>query len=1453
MDPSGLPSPFFLSFLKEFEPPFLVCLNDIQLRNSDVAWQNFMRAMNSSDTRVLGINGPRGEAMLASKDIYEAHNWSFPECPKNSDHVEFQLRRFNVKQSETRLIIIAPYFAYEPTERKNPTKAVAAARAATMVPGNVVFMVGDMNLGRYHKAGYAQSLMGAGFTRIETPITGKPVPLKKGGFGGGRAQAIWSTHPELVDPELVRVLPNFDMLSDHHRPVVFEIPGFTKFVPPPRLDMKSGMRIVKNPSMYQKATREVQPGPGALANLYAVMFANTVVQPRAASKHKARPNAKDVADTIILPTRNELRKKLEKGKQRLIQMDVARTKKIFAAAYRNETLLKNLVFPKRHDERTMVPDANERMARVLTKRSWVVSPVRLHDYFGNFEGMYSSVSKDLKTALTAKYTASELHRNLRSLGLWKTYTDFEGRALHLFDMCTLGILADSFDERARGIDVEAMVRQIIGLPTGKKHFETEIDNILRKENRPIGLSAVIDALYYICQNARLAPIVAAVAPENMHGFIRGREGHDMIFEIFFAIELANMSQLKIYVVQGDIEKHFDQLPHDGISHLDKLLGLAEPFFATIVGKIRRTVNEIRVQPGEPGRATQFAGGSQGDQRVPSISALLLAPLALALKNNVAGSIPQDRYTEIKRLIRIVVNFADDWVFASDSLPDAMGRFHMAAEMCEFLGMNLKLVAVACNHHAVNPYIPNHVDYGGERFVIKAALRILGTCIHLRPHSACAKTKCKACDKQSESRICTECLPKAIRNLGSLPLPILDKAEIGNQRILASLIYGAYTCEAQQLIWENAATEIRYQIYGYGYGGYKVVSSLPALSGGIGMKSSREHLAIETANILERVMCRNGAAKEIVMAVRRHPRNADWPEPFARALMGTAETPVLKFDLHSTLRKDPQDRRSQDAPCQIEIMRIFVDPESVIMAVIGRSLTGTIRYYHEFEKRNPQHKIWKEEHLVRAQIRILARIVEKESSLSRRVVIKALPPNIAVVVSVFKLNNKRHYAKDRAYTSVLERTEIVSLTDDTSPPDAFPPAHETDHSVPELYPVSALSRGTPFVTTSLNYESLNTLRIHAEEQYRDCKQILEIIPREHHIDHENSACAAGVRRGVHYESFLKTSEANTHLRLVTGALLKTPVLAEEDTMPGTEPRPGEIKWGEKCKAQLKSSPEHPDMKGECGHPLTLAHIISHISEIEFDAVTNEVNKFSKFGHLNFPYIKRDYMAFGFMPKGLYKTVPLEKQKEFRKHMLKTSTTFARISQRQFLLCQQRQILDDTTPDYVIETGASISLNYEYLARADAAQLPGKNPGEPCTIGLGGHIIRISTGEEVKRFVVRRQIPTENSTLAEHFAHLVLSKMTASCGYNDTCFGSDNNAVPKQSEGNWKVNCEKIRIIRGVTATIKAGLPRHAEAWFPREENVRADELSKLALNGKEWFEPGWVEELDELLQELMEVT
>ena len=319
--------------------PFLIFLNDVQLQKTDVTWQHFCSVMQSSPARVLGINGPRGEALLVSNDVYAANTFIFPECPRDSDHVEFHLRKYNTKNAETRLVIVAPYFAFEPSERRNPDKAVAAARAAKMNPTNVVFFVGDMNLDRYHKSGYAQSLISAGFLRIETPITGKPVPLKRGGLGGGRAQAIWTTDPDLVTD--VRVLEGFDMLSDHHRPLTFTVPGHITVPVIAHLNTKNKMRRVTNPSMYQKATREVQRGQNALAMLQAVMFANTELVCNVPTRHKARLNKKDAADAAktkeatVAPSKKELRRRLENGRARLVQMEAERNKKIFAAACEN--------------------------------------------------------------------------------------------------------------------------------------------------------------------------------------------------------------------------------------------------------------------------------------------------------------------------------------------------------------------------------------------------------------------------------------------------------------------------------------------------------------------------------------------------------------------------------------------------------------------------------------------------------------------------------------------------------------------------------------------------------------------------------------------------------------------------------------------------------------------------------------------------------------------------------------------------------------------------------------------------------------------------------------------------------------------------------------------------------------------------------------------------------------
>ena len=300
-----------------------------------------------------------------------------------------------------------------------------------------------------------------------------------------------------------------------------------------KLDMRSRMRRVTEPMIYQKAVSSISRGPDAYAQLKMQMYLHTQLNPTAYSGHKGQKNSFDLKQLANPPTTAELRKRLEKGRAQLVTLEVEKNKRIFAAAYKNEPYLKKLLFPQRSDERTITKDANIEFMHALIEYSWKVSPVELDAYFENYADTYASVTQRFKNALLANYTAEELHLRLKKLGKHKTYADYEGRAVHLFDMGALGIVADSFNERTKNSDPETMIRQVTGIATGKSHKETENRKILHRENRPIGLAEVLDALFFICQNARISPIVAELTPKCMHGFIPGREGHDMIAELFF--------------------------------------------------------------------------------------------------------------------------------------------------------------------------------------------------------------------------------------------------------------------------------------------------------------------------------------------------------------------------------------------------------------------------------------------------------------------------------------------------------------------------------------------------------------------------------------------------------------------------------------------------------------------------------------------------------------------------------------------------------------------------------------------------------------------------------------------------------------------------------------------------------------------------------------------------------
>ena len=65
--------------------------------------------------------------------------------------------------------------------------------------------------------------------------------------------------------------------------------------------------------------------------------------------------------------------------------------------------------------------------------------------------------------------------------------------------------------------------------------------------------------------------------------------------------------------------------------------------------------------------------------------------------------------------RSVDNFADDWTFTSDDIKDNIGRFVWARKLLRSIGMDYKLVAVACNDRARMLY---KYGYNPEEYIDK---------------------------------------------------------------------------------------------------------------------------------------------------------------------------------------------------------------------------------------------------------------------------------------------------------------------------------------------------------------------------------------------------------------------------------------------------------------------------------------------------------------------------------------------------------------------------------------------------------------------------------------------------------------------------------------------------------------------------------------------------------------
>ena len=135
------------------------------------------------------------------------------------------------------------YFPFGRQNADQITPTIDAIKVSTSIPENFVIVCGDFNAERHHKKKYSAQLTSASLKKVQTPITGKPYPTGNGGPTGGKAQGIWATHPERILN--VTVLDTYDALSNHHRPVVFEVEASHSETPKKNLNLHAEMRFVQ--------------------------------------------------------------------------------------------------------------------------------------------------------------------------------------------------------------------------------------------------------------------------------------------------------------------------------------------------------------------------------------------------------------------------------------------------------------------------------------------------------------------------------------------------------------------------------------------------------------------------------------------------------------------------------------------------------------------------------------------------------------------------------------------------------------------------------------------------------------------------------------------------------------------------------------------------------------------------------------------------------------------------------------------------------------------------------------------------------------------------------------------------------------------------------------------------------------------------------------------------------
>jgi len=123
----------------------------------------------------------------------------------------------------------------------------------------------------------------------------------------------------------------------------------------------------------------------------------------------------------------------------------------------------------------------------------------------------------------------------------------------------------------------------------------------------------------------------------------------------------------------------------------------------------------------------------------------------------------------------------------------------------------------------------------------------------------------------------------------------------------------------------------------------------------------------------------------------------------------------------------------------------------------------------------------------------------------------------------------------------------------------------------------------------------------------------------------------------------------------------------------------------------------------------------------------------------------------------------------------------------------------------------------IAYADGCCLG--NPGK-----MGAGVVIVHGGKVVKE--ISRFLGMGTNNIAEYTAVLIAVEEARKLGAKGLTVRSDSRLLVSQLKGEFRVKAPHLRELMGKVWKAGEGMALHFE-WIPREENERADELSKEA--------------------------